>query len=84
MSDEVLIVAGEASGDLHASRAFEELKRLRPGVRAFGVGGPLLRAAGLEALAPAEDISVMGIAEVLPRLPRILGILSALGRTIAG
>ena len=37
---------------------------LRPGVRAFGVGGPRLRAAGLEALAPAEDISVMGFAEV--------------------
>lgn len=78
MSDEVLIVAGEASADLHASRALEELKQLRPGVRAFGVGGPRLRAAGLEALAPAEEISVMGIAEVLPRIPRILGILKAL------
>ena len=83
MADEILIVAGEASADLHASRALEELKRLRPDVHAFGVGGPHLRAAGLEALAPAEDISVMGIAEVLPRLPRILGILSALGRAAA-
>jgi lipid-A-disaccharide synthase len=80
VSDEILIVAGEASADLHASRALDELKRLRPGVRAFGVGGPLLRAAGLEALAPAEDISVMGLAEVLPRIPRILGILRALAR----
>lgn len=78
MSDEVLIVAGEASADLHAARALEELKALRPGVRAFGVGGPRLRAAGLEAIAPAEEISVMGIAEVLPRIPRILGILKAL------
>ena len=83
MADEVLIVAGEASADLHASRALEELKRLRPGVRAFGVGGPLLRAKGLEALAPAEEISVMGIAEVLPRIPRILGILRMLGRAAA-
>ncbi|HEY6003714.1 MAG TPA: lipid-A-disaccharide synthase [Anaeromyxobacter sp.] len=83
MPDEVLIVAGEASADLHASRALEELRRLRPDVRAFGVGGPRLRAAGLEALAPAEDISVMGLAEVLPRIPRILGILRALGRAAA-
>jgi lipid-A-disaccharide synthase len=78
VSDEILIVAGEASADLHASRVLEELKTLRPGLRAFGVGGPRLRAAGLEAIAPAEEISVMGIAEVLPRIPRILGILKAL------
>jgi lipid-A-disaccharide synthase len=78
VSDEILIVAGEASADLHASRVLEELQKLKPGVRAFGVGGPRLRAAGLEAIAPAEDISVMGLVEVLPRIPRILGILKAL------
>ncbi len=78
MAEEVLIVAGEASADLHASRVLEELRKLRPEVHAFGVGGPRLRAAGLEALAPAEDISVMGLAEVIPRIPRILGILRAL------
>jgi lipid-A-disaccharide synthase len=83
LKDEILIVAGEASADLHASRALEELVRLRPGVSAFGVGGPRLRAAGLEALAPAEDISVMGLAEVLPRIPRILGILRDLARAAA-
>lgn len=83
LPDEILIVAGEASADLHASRALEELRRLRPGVHAFGVGGPRLREAGLEALAPAEDISVMGLAEVLPRLPRILGILRMLARVAA-
>ena len=46
---------------------------MRPGVRAFGVGGPRLRAAGLEALYPAEDLNVMGFAEVLPKVPRIPG-----------
>jgi lipid-A-disaccharide synthase len=83
LTDEILIVAGEASADLHAARALHELERLRPGIHAFGVGGPRLRAAGLEALAPAEDISVMGLAEVLPRIPRILGILRALARAAA-
>lgn len=83
MPDQILIVAGEASADLHASRALRELQSLRPGITAFGVGGPLLREAGLEALAPAEDISVMGIAEVLPRIPRILGIMRGLARAAA-
>jgi lipid-A-disaccharide synthase len=81
--DEVLIVAGEASADVHAARALEELRLLRPGVRAFGVGGPRLREVGLEALAPAEEICVMGIAEVLPRIPRILGILRDLAAAAA-
>jgi lipid-A-disaccharide synthase len=80
LPDEVLIVAAEASADLHAARALEELRRLRPGIRAFGVGGPRLREAGLEALYAAEDLSVMGIAEVLPKIPRILGILRGLRR----
>lgn len=83
MAEEILIVAGEASADLHAARVLEELRRLRPGLTAFGVGGPRLRAAGLEALYPAEDISVMGLVEVLPRIPRILSILRGLRRAAA-
>jgi lipid-A-disaccharide synthase len=80
VDEEILIVAGEASADLHAARALTELRALRPGLRAFGVGGPALRAAGLEALYPAEEISVMGLLEVLPRLPRIISILRGLVR----
>jgi lipid-A-disaccharide synthase len=75
LPDEILIVAAEASADLHAARALEELRKIRPGIRAFGVGGPSLRAAGLETLYPAEDLNVMGIAEVLPKIPKILGVL---------
>lgn len=80
MDEQILIVAGEASADLHAARALTELGRIRPGLRAFGVGGPALRAAGLEALYPAEEICVMGLVEVLPRIPRILAILRGLTR----
>ncbi len=83
MTDEILIVAAEASADLHAARALEELRRIRPGARAFGVGGPCLRAAGLETLFPAEDLNVMGIAEVLPKIPTILGVMRGLREAAA-
>ncbi len=75
LSEPVLIVATEASADLHAARVLEELRRLRPGVAAFGMGGSRLVAAGLEPLHRAEEMSVMGLAEVLPKIPVILRIL---------
>jgi lipid-A-disaccharide synthase len=80
---EVLIVATEASADLHASRVLEELRRADPEIRAFGMGGPRLRAAGLEALHRAEEMSVMGVAEVIPAIPRILRILRNLAAAAA-
>ncbi|HET6921713.1 MAG TPA: lipid-A-disaccharide synthase [Anaeromyxobacteraceae bacterium] len=78
MSEEILIVAAEASADQLAARALRELRGLRPDLHAFGLGGSRLRQEGLEALHDAEEINVMGFAEVLPRIPRILAILRGL------
>ena len=69
---ELLVVALEASADLHGAAVLRELRALQPELRVFGAGGPRMRQEGLEALVRAEDISVMGIAEVIPALPRIL------------
>jgi lipid-A-disaccharide synthase len=69
---DLFIAALEASADLHGAAVLRELRAIRPGVRAFGAGGPRLRAEGFEALVRAEELSVMGIAEVLPALPRLL------------
>lgn len=69
---ELLVVALEASADLHGAAVLRELKAMRPALKAFGAGGPRMRAEGCEALVRAEDLSVMGVAEVLPALPRIL------------
>jgi len=74
----LLISAGEASGDLHGARLLAALRRRRPSLTAFGMGGGRLAAAGLERLARAEDLSVMGFAEVLERLPSVLRALAAL------
>ncbi len=51
---------------------------MRPGLAAFGMGGPRLDAEGLERVARSEDLSVMGLTEVAGRLPTVLRALSAL------
>lgn len=75
-----LVVAGEASGDLHGARVIEALRTRTPDARFVGMGGPLMQAAGLRPLYDARDISVMGFVEVLPKLFRILSILRGLAR----
>jgi lipid-A-disaccharide synthase len=77
-SDPLLVVAGEASGDLHGARLISELKRLDPGLSTFGLGGDEMRAAGLEAVAHSSEISVVGITEVWKVLPRAREIFAAL------
>lgn len=67
----LLIVAGEVSGDLHAANLLAALRRRCPDLHALGVGGERLRAEGLECIARAEDLSVMGLAEVFRDLPRL-------------
>ena len=79
----VLMVAGEASGDVHAAALLRALKARVPGLTAFGMGGAHLRAAGLEALYDASEISVMGLVEVLPKLFGILRVLKSLSREAA-
>lgn len=75
-----LLVAGEASADLHGSRLIEALARKHPGARFVGMGGPLMQAAGLEPLFDAREIAVMGFVEVLPKVVRILGVMESLAR----
>ena len=77
---DVLVVAGEASGDQHAADAVAALKQLRPDLRFFGMGGPKLAAQGVELIHGAHEISVMGIVEVLPKVPRIWQVLRDLER----
>ncbi len=80
---DILVVAGEASGDQHAARLVAALKQQHPEVRLFGMGGEKLQAQGVELVFGSHEISVMGIAEVVPKLPRILHVLSALAEVAA-
>lgn len=77
-SGDLLVVAGEASGDQHCARMLRELKRLRPDVRAFGLGSTQLAAEGADLVADSREISVVGISEALGILPRAREILEQL------
>ena len=70
----IFLIAGEPSGDQLGARLMAEIKAETNGqVRFEGVGGERMRSEGLESLFPMSDLSVMGLAEVLPHLARILG-----------
>ena len=67
------MVAGEASGDALGARLITALKQRHIGPLAFsGVGGAQMAAVGMDSLYPISDLSVMGLAEVLPRLRLLL------------
>lgn len=69
----ICIIAGEASGDALGSRLMAELNRCtQNNIRFIGIGGPLMQSEGLDSLFPMQDLSVMGIFEVLPRVGKIL------------
>jgi lipid-A-disaccharide synthase len=63
----LFLIAGEPSGDRLGAALMAGLKALSPGVAFAGIGGPLMQAEGLESLFPMDELSVMGIAEVLPK-----------------
>jgi len=62
------IVAGEASGDLHAAKVVHELKALDPALTVFGIGGDLLAAEGVELLHHAREMAIVGLFNVLRHL----------------
>lgn len=66
----VFLVAGEPSGDQLGARLMAAIEKRRR-VRFAGVGGPLMEARGLSSLFPMAELSVMGLAEVVPHLPRL-------------
>lgn len=80
---QVLVVAGEVSGDIHAANLVSTLQELVPGSWAWGIGGDRLAAAGLECFARTEELSHMGLAEVVRELPRIRRLLDRLATAAA-
>jgi len=68
----VMFVAGDPSGDEHASHILPKLKELVPDCRFFGIGGSAMGAHGFESLLPFEEFNRMGLIEVITHLPFFL------------
>lgn len=78
-----MIVAGEASGDLHGAGLVREALRLDPTLSFFGIGGPRMREAGVETLVDSSEMAVVGIVEVLAHIGVISRAFMTLRRVIA-
>lgn len=77
----ILISAGEASGENYGAQLITALRRLEPDLEFFGVGGERMREAGCDTVVDTRDLAVVGITEILSRLPKIYGEFRKLIRT---
>jgi lipid-A-disaccharide synthase len=68
----IFVIASEPSGDALGGALIGGLRRLNGDLRVAGIGGERMLEAGVASLVPLEDLAVIGVAEVLPRAPRIL------------
>ena len=81
-SKKILIVAGEASGDLYASQLISEINKLAPGIKFFGLGGVKMQQQGAELCFKMTDLAVVGLFEVLKNLKKFQQIFRNLLQTV--
>ncbi|MFZ0522097.1 MAG: lipid-A-disaccharide synthase [Candidatus Acidiferrales bacterium] len=79
---QILISAGEASSDMYAARLAKAL-RARVPAKFFGMGGPRMQEAGVELVANYHEVAVVGITEVLHKIPTVIGVQNRLAREAA-
>ena len=78
----VMIVAGEASGDLHGANLVRAMHRIDSSLEFYGVGGPKMKAAGVRQIADVSDMAVVGLTEVFSKLCMILGVMRRLKKSL--
>lgn len=81
-SVDLFLFAGEQSGDNHGAHLLKTLKLQHPNLRNIGVGGPAMRAEGLECIMNMETFQVMGFSDVLLSLPKLWKSFKQIRRTI--
>ncbi len=78
----IMILAGEASGDMYGAHLVQAMKAQAPQLEFFGMGGPQMAAAGVIQAVDAATVSVVGISEVFSHLPAILRAARILKKTL--
>lgn len=78
----VMIIAGEASGDMHGATLVREMLKCNPALKFYGIGGNKLRREGVELLADAADMAVVGLTEVIFKLSGILKIMTLMKKSM--
>ncbi|HSZ23736.1 MAG TPA: hypothetical protein VK782_11355, partial [Candidatus Sulfotelmatobacter sp.] len=78
----IMIVAGEASGDLHGADLAREILARDPSCELFGIAGEKMRAAGVRAIVAMEEIHGLGLSELTSTIGRTVGAFRALRRII--
>ena len=68
----IYLIAGEPSGDMLGARLMRALKKQSPDVQIMGVGGENMEKEGLKSLFDISDLAIMGLAEVIPSIPKVL------------
>ncbi len=81
-SKSIVMVAGEASGDLHGANLIQALKRRHPHISICGAGGAAMQAAGAKIVVGANQLSVMGFTAIFAKAPRILAAMSHLKKLL--
>lgn len=82
MNKNLLISAGEPSGDLHGSNLTKALKELDPQLQIWGIGGRLMMKAGAQIHYPVADFAVLGFVEILRQLGKLKGVFRSLLKSV--
>jgi lipid-A-disaccharide synthase len=81
-SRKIMIIAGEASGDLHGAALVKALHEIDPEIRFYGIGGGKMEAAGVDLVARSADMAVIGPTDAFSRLPFILKVFFGLRKNL--
>ena len=78
----VMIVAGEASGDMHGASLVRELLRIDPSLNFYGIGGNMMQEAGVKLLVNASETAVVGLTEVISKLGALFRIIRRMKKSL--